>query len=270
MGEPIVDVGPWSEIKLEIVTKYARAYNTVLSKRYPAWPRVYIDAFAGAGVHLSRTSGEYILGSPLNALLVDPPFTEFHFVDIDGEKIETLRNAVANRENVKTYEKDANRVLVEEIFPRVRYEDYRRGLCLLDPFGLHLDWWVMAEAGRMRSLEIFLNFPIMDINMNVLHHDPSSVDVRQIARMNAFWGDESWRDVAYDTTGNLFGFEKKVSNPRLARAFQTRLRSVAGFAHVPDPIPMKNSTGSTLYYIFFASHQPVAAEIVNDIFSKYR
>jgi hypothetical protein len=49
----------------------------------------------------------------------------------------------------------------------------------------------------MKSIEIFLNFPVMDINMNVLKHDQSKVDQEQIDRMNAFWGDESWRDVAY-------------------------------------------------------------------------
>jgi hypothetical protein len=29
----------------------------------------------------------------------------------------------------------------------VRFESYRRGLCILDPYGLHLDWTVTHTAG---------------------------------------------------------------------------------------------------------------------------
>jgi hypothetical protein len=37
---------------------------------------VYIEGFAGAGVHLSKTSQQFVPGSPLNALNVKPPFCE--------------------------------------------------------------------------------------------------------------------------------------------------------------------------------------------------
>jgi len=45
-----------------------------------------IDAFAGAGIHKLKSTGDWVLGSPLNALLVKPPFKEFHFIDLDGDK----------------------------------------------------------------------------------------------------------------------------------------------------------------------------------------
>jgi hypothetical protein len=45
---------------------------------------------------------------------------------------------------------------------------------------------------------------------------------------------------------------------------------VAGFAYVPEPSPMRNSKGATIYYLFFASQKPAAADIVTDIFNKYR
>ena len=43
---------------------------------------------------------------------------------------------------------------------------------MLDPYGLHLDWEVIETAGKMRSIEIFLNFPIMDMNRNALWRNP--------------------------------------------------------------------------------------------------
>jgi hypothetical protein len=41
--------------------------------------------------------------------------------------------------------------------PSYRYEDFRRALCLLDPYALNPNWEVVATAGKMGSIEIFLN-----------------------------------------------------------------------------------------------------------------
>ena len=61
-------IGFWSEIKLEIIKEYANAYTSIMSKQSWCKGYVYIDAFAGAGTHISRRTGEMVLGSPLNAL----------------------------------------------------------------------------------------------------------------------------------------------------------------------------------------------------------
>ena len=112
---------------------------------------------------------------------------------------------------------------------------------------------------------------IMDINMNVLRNDPGSVDPIQTDRMNRFWGDDSWRSVIYDSTGNLFGWDEKVAgNEALAEAYRKRLREVAGFEFVQAPVPMKNSIGRTIYYLFFASPNVTGHKIVEYIFNKYR
>jgi len=53
------------------------------------------------------------------------------------------------------------------------------------------------------------------------------------------------------------------------KAFRERLKSVAGFSYVPEPLLMKNTNGAVLYYLFFASQKAVAKNIVKDIFAKY-
>ena len=45
------------------------------------------------------------------------------------------------------------------LFPTVRYEDRRRALCILDPYGLHLNWKVIEAAGKMGTFEIFIQLP---------------------------------------------------------------------------------------------------------------
>ncbi|MHC5056622.1 MAG: three-Cys-motif partner protein TcmP [Planctomycetota bacterium] len=264
------EVGNWSEVKLAIVRDYAQEYSKILhAQTSPKLHHAYIDAFSGPGIHISKATGEFIPGSPLNALLVRPPFREYHFVDLDGGKAGHLRDMIAGNQTVNVYEGDCNQVLLEKVFPRVRFEDYKRALCLLDPYGLHLDWRVMRKAGTMKSVEIFLNFPIMDMNMNVLWHNPDKVDDQQAQRMDRYWGDRSWRNVAYSDSGFLPGFEGKTRNEDIAAAFRARLRREAGFAYVPEPMPMRNSTGATVYYLYFASQNRVGKKIVEHIFRKY-
>ncbi len=183
------EIGYWSEVKLDIVRKYAQAYSAILAKETRIRKYLYIDAFAGAGVHISKQTGEFVPGSPLNALNVHPPFSEYHFIDLDGDKADHLRQLAGDAPNVWVYNEDCNSVLLGNVFTCARYRDYHRALCLLDPYALNLDWEVVQAAGQMKSVEIFLNF--MDMNMNVLWKNPDNVPPSQLARMDAFWGDRS-------------------------------------------------------------------------------
>lgn len=264
------EVGYWSEVKLEILKEYASAYSRILfAQKKPTLSHVYIDAFAGAGIHLTKQTGVFVPGSPLNALLIQPPFCEYHLIDIRPEKIENLQALIGNRKDVFLYQGDCNQILMDKVFPKVSYEAYRRGLCILDPYGLDLDWQVISSAGRMRTLDIFLNFPVADINRNVLWRNPEAVDASQAARLNRYWGDTSWKDIAYRTDTNLFGEPEKQTNEVVAEAFRKRLMEVAQFARVPKPMPMRNTRGAIVYYLYFASQKNTAEGIALDIFKKY-
>lgn len=274
MNPPKYDeVGNWSEIKLEIIRKYAQSYSTILSKKSTIKSYSYIDAFAGAGKHISKATGEFIPGSPLNALNVNPPLKQFYFIDLDGDKVQELRDATCDRQDVIVYQGDCNKILLNEIFPQCQYKDYHRALCLLDPYGLNVSWDVLKTAGQMQSIEIFYNFMIMDANMNVLWRYRDKVDQRQVERMNFVWGNDSWRNAAYKTEPGLFGpIEEKApnANEKIIQAFRKRLKDVAGFQYVPEPIPMKNSKGAIVYYLFFASQNKTGGKIVGEIFNKYK
>jgi three-Cys-motif partner protein len=125
----------------------------------------------------------------------------------------------------------------------------------------------------MGSIEIMLNFPVMDMNMNVLLNEPDNATDAQKGRMTKFWGDESWREAAYDESiqSQLFGNpdEEKIEMDELAGAFQQRLKKVAGFKHVPDPILFKNRSKAPLYYIVFATQNATGAKIFRDISKDY-
>ena len=132
---------------------------------------------------------------------------------------------------------------------------------------------MIKQAGESKAVDMFLNFPVMDINRNAIWRSPEKMPKDGIERMNRFWGDESWRQVAYKESpqGNFFGTEMvKQGNDQIADAFRERLQKVAGFGFVPEPLPMRNSRNAIVYYLFLASPKAVAQKIITDIFKKYR
>ena len=268
------EIGPWSEVKLDIIREYAAPYSKIVAGN--GFHHLYIDGFAGPGSHLSRTTGEIVPGSPLNALAIEPPFAEYHFIDANPARVDQLRRYAANRADVYVHPGDCNEILLRDVFPRARYNDRRRALCLLDPYNIDLSWEVVATAGRMGSIEIFLNFMVMDMNMNVLLHDLEKADPVQVTRMNRFWGGDSWRETAYedDPQHHLFDDAVKVkvgdANEKIAEAYRGRLLNVAGFKYAPRPLPFVNSLGATIYYLFFASPNRTGKKIVEHIFGKHR
>jgi three-Cys-motif partner protein len=273
MAAPFDEIGCWSELKLEIVEKYGEAYtsafrNAINLKKY------YIDAFSGAGLHVSKRTKQQIEGSPARALKVRPPFDGFYFIDMDADKTAHLQKLCEGRSNVHIHTGDSNSYLIKELLPTIQFRKFNRALCLLDPYGLHIDWEVMLRAGQSRAVDMFLNFPVMDMNRNAIWTTPERAPQDGIERMTRFWGDESWKRAAYAESrqGELFAAcdLEKQPNATIVDAFRDRLNKVAGFQFVPKPLPMKNSNKAVVYYLFFASPKPVAEKIIQSIFAKYQ
>jgi len=263
-------VGSWTEVKLSIIREYSQAYTQILRNQQHIKHFAYVDGFAGGGHHVSKATGAVIDGSPAIALTCG--FNHCHFVDLDGKRTEQLQELSEGRSDVSIYNGDCSEVLLHEVFPHCRYEDYRRALCLLDPYNLNPRWDVVETAGRMRSIELFINFMIMDANMNVLlKGGPGAASDQQVARMTAFWGDESWKHAAYKVEKGLFGdITTKAVNTAVAAAYRKRLQDVAGFKYVPLPLAMKHRKGPVIYYLFFASQNRTGDKIARSIFEKYR
>jgi three-Cys-motif partner protein len=132
----------------------------------------------------------------------------------------------------------------------------------------------MRQAGQARAVDMFLNFPAMDMNRNAIWRNPERVPQGGIERMSRFWGDETWKTVAYADSPQFEFFSApdrvKQDSDAIVAAFRERLRTKAGFNFVPEPLPMRNSNNAIVYYLFFASPKPVAERIIEGIFAKYR
>jgi three-Cys-motif partner protein len=267
------EVGAWSVLKLDVIEQYGVAYTKAFSHRGRQLKKYYIDGFSGAGIHIEKSTGQPIEGSPARALKIVPPFDCFYFIDMNAEKTAHLQTLCAGRSDVEVHTGDANTYL-KTLLPTIQYRLYNRALCLLDPYGLHLDWEVIELAGQSHAVDLFLNFPVMDMNRNAIWRSPERASPEGIERMNRFWGDESWKQAAYVESPQpslFFGPDMvKQPNDAVVAAFRERLTKVAGFSYVPAPLPMKNSNNAVVYYLFFASPKPVADTIIQHIFQKYR
>jgi len=132
------EIGYWSELKLEIVEQYGSAYTTAF-KKSGNLQKYYIDGFSGAGIHLSKKTKAQVDGSPARALKMSPPFDGYYFIDLNADKTEYLRSMCGDRPDVHIHTGDSNEYLTKQLLPTIQFRNFNRALCLLDPYGLHLD-----------------------------------------------------------------------------------------------------------------------------------
>lgn len=267
------EVGEWSVLKLDIIEQYGSAYTKAFNVRGRRLKKYYIDGFSGAGVHVVKRTRQQIEGSPARALKIAPPFDGFYFIDLNKDKTAYLQTLCEGRSDVHIINDDANTYL-RTLLPTIQFGLYNRALCVLDPYGLHLDWDIIELAGKSQAVDMFLNFPVMDMNRNAIWRTPDKVPQGAIDRMNRFWGDESWNQAAYTKSRqtNLFfqPDDEKQSNSAIVAAFRDRLNKIAGFEFVLEPMPMINRRNAVIYYLFFASPKPVAKDIITHIFRTHR
>jgi three-Cys-motif partner protein len=262
------EVGYWSEIKIDMVSDYLREYSKIVSAQ-DRFDHYYIDAFSGSGQHRSKTTGELIQGSPLRALDIKPEFKEYFFIDLSPVKAEKLRRECVGKENVHIFQDDCNEVLLRQIFPQMTWGSFKRAFCLLDPYGIHYKWEVVEKAASMKTIEVILNFPIMDMNMNALWKNPEGLPESQMHRMNAFWGDDSWQKEFYQSALFPDMPGKAADNREVVDAYIDRLGKIAGFKFMTAGFPVR-AQNRELYYLVFAGPNETGKKIAEYIFDKYR
>jgi len=265
-------IGKWSLEKLGLLRKYLAAYLKVLTNQ--SWCRGYefIDAFAGTGRPKTREEQRYVDGSPRIALSLNPPFTQYHFVEQESwrvAKLERLRAEFADR-SITLYHGDCNKILREQILPQLSFATKKRAIAFVDPFGMQFEWDTMQSIAQTKTIEIILNFPVMAINRGVLRRRPEMISQASRERLNRFWGTTDWMIDFYTEEDTLFGPEKTkaaYSGREFGAIFQRRLREI--FLQCSFPILMSNSKNAPLYCLLFTGHNQTGKRIAEDIFERY-
>ncbi len=289
------EVGPWAKDKLERLGKYLRAYTTIMNKQDWCEGYYYFDAFAGPGEHEFRSGTqarrqtldwllpdvasvaqsddeqrEYLSGSPRVALDVEPPFTQYVFIERSPSRVrelEQLRTEYGSRRSIAIRQEDCNEYL-RRVIPTIDWRA-RRALAFLDPFGMQVPWDTLIALAHTKGIEVFLNFPDGMAIQRLLPRDTTKITQQRRAMLDKYFGSPEWYDVVYRKEKTLFGEEQdtkiKKSGQRLVKWYRNRLKNEFGYASKAALIT--NTRGNDLYYLLLASPNKTGVKIADYILS---
>lgn len=241
-------VGDWTQDKLKFFTLYLRSYLQATTR---ATERVFIDAFAGPGTNLVRSSKTTIDGSPLIALNAKAQngttFSRLFFIESDPALASELEEAKARRGHANRGEVVIGDVNSE--LPRVLASVSKRSptLVFLDTEDIEPRWSTLEAIASWR-VDLFINFPLgMGIKRNL-----------QSQKVTAYFGTEDWQDqLSSDPTDREF-----------LNLYRDRLKAL-GFDYLSeDDRLIKTRANRPLYYLLLASKHSAARKIIDWVFKQ--
>ena len=292
--------GRWTEEKLDAFEKYVRAYLTIMNKQREKyhWKLLYFDAFAGSGSCNNDSQDNLVLmhnlfeeaelteeqlnvyqGAAERVVSIDDQqgFDDYYFVDLDKESNDKLKDKLAPfaREDrkYKFRNTDANSI-VKQMGKHLSMNLNWKGLVLLDPFGMNLNWSTI-ESLKNASVDLWILVPSGMIINRLLERDGS---LKHIDKLKSYFGmtKEEIQKSFYRkriTEPDLFGetheLIEKVKNPiqKIAELYVTRLKTL--FEYVTEkPLVLANNCGLPIFHFVCASHNQTAVRIAQDIINK--
>jgi three-Cys-motif partner protein len=268
--------GYWTRAKLEMLSDYLSGFATASKGQSE---RIYLDAFAGEGTGLDRLTGEQFPGSARIALEAreGAGFTKFRYFELGQRATELESRLRANYpdSDIKVYEGDCNATILDAL-KELKPLNWAPTFAFLDPDGMELAWdTLVALADHKRGyrsanstkpeykVEQWMLFSTSGI-VRTLALDEAKVSDGDKARANRLFGSEEWRPI-YERrlAGDMSAAEAREEYVNLMR---WRLERSLGyrFAH---PFELKNTKGSTLYHMIFATDSDAGTRIMAAIYA---
>ena len=289
--------GSWTEEKLEAFEKYVNAYLTIMNKYRDqfGWKLLYFDGFAGSGTRTTNQGADselmielfreqeisleqisvYQSAAERVVNIKQRGFDYYYFVDLDksanDELKEKLRPYSNQGKNLTFRNTDANSI-TKRMGEYLIANEKIKGLVLLDPFGMNLDWETIA-ALKGTSVDLWILVPSGVIINRLLERDGS---LKHIEKLKQYFGltksEIESRFYTKKTDKTLFGeIEKmeKVKEPikRIAELYVERLKTLFPYV-TEDPLVMTNTKGVPIFHVVFASNNKNAMKIAQQIISK--
>jgi three-Cys-motif partner protein len=260
-----------TDLKLEIVEGYLRAFTTALSGK---WPQLwYIDAFAGTGSRTQRTAArdgdlfdepvservEQRRGSARIALDVTPPFSRLIFMESNPRHCEALRLLKASHttREIDIVEGDANKAIQNEI----DWDGWKnvRAVMFLDPYGMDVEWDTLKAIANTHAIDVWYLFSLSGLYRQAAKNS-RSIDEHKRMAITKMLGTEDWEKELYSPSAQSEMFEDAASLKRAAnvkgleRYVRGRLKTI--FAEVLEPLALPVDRGPQMFSLFFAISNP--------------
>jgi three-Cys-motif partner protein len=239
---------PHTRAKHEILRRYLQAWTPILLQG--GFPRVlYIDGFAGPGRYASGEDGSPIIA--VKAALKHRDringTVDFLFVESKPDRAAVLGVCLEKLSIPANFRTEvASGQTFQEAFEERKqfYAARRRHLpptfAFIDPFGWEgVPFSVIVFILGQPSCEVFITFMYEEINRFLAHSG-------QAENFNSFFGTEDWR-------GGVSLPTPEARNRFLHDLYVRQLKNAAGARYVRS-FQMRNSTGLTDYYLFYATN----------------
>jgi len=288
--------GSWTEQKLDAFAKYVNAYLTIMNKyrdKYE-WKLIYFDAFAGSGKRALPNKDEQTFplfditpeeeniyqGAAERVIRIKQRgFDYYYFIENDNtskNELENLLSSVKNEKNLdlRFRDGDANEY-IHNLADTMKNNTKFCSLTLLDPFGMQVNWdsimqlkdtrtdlWILIPSGVIINRLLDRNGKLKNIEKLVAFFGLSEQKIREY-----FYEQENKHNGLFDVSNEI----QKTSMPiqKISELYIQQLKTI--FKNVtPKPLEMKNSRNVPLFHFAFASNNPTALTIANDIIGKER
>lgn len=258
--------GVWAEEKLDYLRRYIEIFEFSMQKKWDV--RNYIDILAGPGKNFIKEKKVYILGSPLIALTIDPPFSNYYFI----EENKTCFDALSTRVNlfsssVKLYNADTNKIIDTVLSDLQKMEDSSLNLAFIDPEGLEVEWTTIEKLGRIKRMDLIFNYPQQALTRNM----PQLSNSPPANKVDRYFGDTHWREIfsKWKSRNNLSGVHRELMEYYLSKLSQFGYSELKRDDEVLDEPLMRNSQKhAPLYRLMFASKHPLGQDFWRKITSR--
>jgi three-Cys-motif partner protein len=272
--------GKWTEEKIDVFIKYAKAYLMIMKDR-PYFKLLYFDGFAGSGVIDPTEDGdpyELIQGVASRILGIEEPrpFDNYYFVEknkANAQKLDRLIKTQYPSKLAWVANEDCNKKLISLAqYMRQPKNQKLRALAFIDPYGMQLSWNSLLSLQAI-PIDTWILVPT-GIGVGRLLRNDGQIEPSWMSRLKDFLGMEETdiMDHFYQrkTTHTLFGTEDKLlknpqANERIAALYTKRILDAKIFKYVSEPRVLKNSIGMTMYHFIMCTNNRVALNIANTI-----
>lgn len=256
-GLPISDVGAWTRNKLALIAYYLPEFARLCSEKARGW--YFIDGFAGCGANRSPgfppAKGSALLG------VTQTPFARHSLLcELSPANVRVLTARCAPfADRVTILPGDANLLLPGGL--ELLDDRHVPGFCVLDPYGLELDWVTVELCSAHRQVgspyELLIYFATPGAARSAGVQD-ATYAAANASRLTRTFGGEAWRETAErQQAGKLRPGE---AGRLYLDLYKKQLRQL-GYTAVLER-PAIRDDGNLIYHLVFASANDAGESIM--------
>ncbi len=261
------DWGWWSEVKLEILQDYLRAFTTAV--RLKSKEAIYLDLFAGAYDNKRRGGAGTFPGSARIALETQPAFTRLVFFELHEKAIELKTSISQDRGGDSRWsviDGDSNQTIATALCLLAGLR-WAPTFAFLDPRGLQIAWSTIETLANWRSdkktkVEQWILLPEPAL-ARVLGLQGAS-GKRSVELLDRLYGTTEWRAIHQLRRANKINPDEMRSE--FVNLLRWRLQHVLHYK-TTHALQIVNTHGSPIYTMIFATDSEPGDKIMNHVYS---